>query len=153
LAGKPREPEKSRAARFKTAIVRYIESWSEGAIKIREEKTVGYRFVGTPRRLDIVLGCRGRYVGIEAKLQDSPGTAYQKLSYALQDARACPIPVIIVFAGSGIKDDMKAALITSGIGIEVGFEEGGESDRIVDHHNILRQRILIELGLDWLDIP
>ncbi|NPV71027.1 MAG: hypothetical protein HPY55_10340 [Firmicutes bacterium] len=142
------------ATRFRRAIVRYIGSW-DAPIGVREEKNVGYRFVGTPRKLDIVLGCRGKYLGIEAKLQEGPGTAYQKLSYTLEDARACPVPVIIVFSGSGIKDDMKAALITSGIGIEVGFkphESDEAQDSIIDHHSLLRQRVYIELGLDWFDI-
>lgn len=144
----------SRATRFRRAIVRYIDSWNLG-ITVREEKTVGYRFLGTPRRVDIVLGRGGKYLAIEAKLQEEEGTAYQKLSYTLQDARICPIPMIIVFSGAGIKDDMKAALITSGLGIEVGFapcDTDEENDRIVDRHHLLRQRVCIDLGLDWLDM-
>lgn len=89
----------SRGDRFREAIIRYIASLNED-IEILREKPVGYRFVGTPRVLDIVLRHNGKYMGIEAKLQETAGTAYQKLNYALEDCFACPIPTIIVFAGS-----------------------------------------------------
>lgn len=142
-----------RATRFKKAIVRYIKSFGK-SIVIREEKVVGYRFVDTPRKVDIVLYRGGRFLGIEAKLQEGTGTAYQKLSYTLEDCLKAPIPMIIVFAGDGIKEDMKAKLISSGIGIEVKFISGEtpEEDRIEDPFCILKQRIYIELGLNWLDL-
>ncbi|HBT47936.1 MAG TPA: hypothetical protein DEA73_08710 [Peptococcaceae bacterium] len=135
-----------RDARFRDAIIRYVNSWGED-IEVLKEKPVGYRFVGTPRVLDIVLRHGGRYMGIEAKLQESSGTAYQKLSYALEDCLACPIPTIIVFAGGGIREDMKTKLILSGRGIEVSFlssdEQDPEKDRIEDPHLLLRQRVLL----------
>lgn len=144
----------NKGSRFRDALVRYIRSWEED-IDILIEKPVGYRFLGNPRKLDIVLRHGGRYLGIEAKLQETSGTAYQKLSYALDDCFSCPIPTIIVFSGSGIKDDMKSKLVTSGKGLEVGFlpnEDNPELDSIEDHHNLLRQRVSIELGLDWFKL-
>jgi len=140
-----------RPERFKKAIVRYIKSFDE-EILIKEEVIVGYRFVNTPRKVDIVLYKNGRYLGIEAKLQEGEGTAYQKLSYTIEDCLRTPIPMIIVFAGKGIKEDMKAKLISSGIGIEVNFIEGNtpDEDYIEDKYSILKQRIYIELGLNWL---
>lgn len=143
-----------KGARFRDALVRYIASWDED-IEILIEKPVGYRFVGTPRKLDIILRCGGSYLGIEAKLQESQGTAYQKLSYALEDCISCPIPTIIVFSGPGIRDDMKSKLVTSGQGLEVGFlpsESGPEHDEIEDYHQLFRQRVYIELGLDWFKL-
>lgn len=142
-----------RATRFKKAIVRYIESFGE-QITIKEEKIVGYRFVNTPRKVDIVLYKDGKFLGIEAKLQERAGTAYQKLSYTIDDCLKAPIPIIIVFAGDGIKEDMKAKLISSGIGIEVKFITGKttEEDKIEDPFYILKQRIYIELGLNWLNL-
>ncbi len=137
----------SRANRFRDAIADYIRSWNED-IDIVLEKIVGYRFVDTPRKVDIVLHRKGRYLGIEAKLQEGSGTAYQKLSYTIEDCLSAPIPMIIVFSGKGIKQDMKAKLISSGIGIEVGFD----GERIIDKHGILRQRVYIELGLNWLNL-
>jgi hypothetical protein len=91
-------------------------------------------------------------MGIEAKLQETQGTAYQKLSYTLEDCKACPIPTIIVFAGNGIREDMRTKLITSGYGIEIKFHPDDTDpamDFIEDPYNLLRQRIYIELGLDW----
>lgn len=68
----------SRGDRFREAIIRYIASWGED-IEILREKPVGYRFVGTPRVLDIVLRHNGKYMGIEAKLQETAGTAFEPL--------------------------------------------------------------------------
>jgi len=93
-----------RATRFKKAIVRYIKSFGK-SIVIKEETVVGYRFVNTPRKVDIVLYRGGKFLGIEAKLQEGAGTAYQKLSYTLEDCLKAPIPIIIVFAGNGIKEE------------------------------------------------
>ena len=56
-------------------------------------------------------------MAIEAKLQETSGSAFEKLSYALDDCMAAPIPSIIVFSGRYILDDMKAKLISSGHGI------------------------------------
>ncbi len=135
----------NRGNEFRKAIVDYIKSWGE-PIEIEEEKIVGYRFVNTPRKVGIVLHYKGRYLGIEAKLQETGGTAYQKLSYTIEDCKSAPIPMIIVFAGEGIKQDMKAKLISTGIGIEVKFN-GSE---IEDPNCIFKQRVYIELGLNWL---
>lgn len=143
-------------SRFRDAIVREIESWEEN-ISVLKEKNVGYRFLNNPRQLDIVLknNTNNKYMGIEAKVQLTPGTAYQKLSYALEDCKASPIPTIIVFSGDYIKDDMKSKLIISGIGLEVDYEEDDtnhENDKIIDPHKLFRQRVYIELGLDWFSL-
>ena len=82
---------------------------------------------------------------IEAKLQETSGSAFEKLSYALDDCMAAPIPSIIVFSGRYIRDDMKAKLISSGHGIEVGYENGA----IADRYELLKQRIYIELGMNY----
>ncbi len=144
----------NRGTRFKKAIVRYIQSFEE-KIDIVEEKIVGYRFVNTPRKIDIVLHKNGKFLGIETKLQEGSGTAYQKLSYTIEDCLKAPIPMIIVFAGNGIKEDMKAKLISSGIGIEVKFipdNTNPEKDTIKDPYFILKQRVFIELGVNWFYI-
>lgn len=140
----------NNGARFKNAIIREIESWHND-ISILSEKPVGYRFVNSARTLDIILRHENKYLGIEAKIQQTEGTAYQKLSYTLDDCISAPIPTIIVFSGDGIKQDMKSKLITSGIGLEVGFVEDADpiNDRITDPNNLFRQRVYIELGLDW----
>ena len=90
-------------------------------------------------------------MAIEAKLQRTAGSAYEKLSYALDDCLASPIPTIIVFAGKAIRADMRSKLITSGIGVEVGYEldEDNHICRVIDPLNLLRQRVYIALGMDW----
>lgn len=134
---------------FRDFLVKEIKSWDEN-IEILTEKPVGMRFVGTPRKLDIILKKDNRYMGIEAKLQKTNGTAYQKLIYALEDCKTAPIPTIIVFTGEGIKDDIKSQLISSGMAIEVKVNE--EDETLIDRHNIFRQRVAIELGLDWFKL-
>ena len=132
---------------FKDALINAIKEWNLEGIKIYSEVYVGSRFVGKKRKLDIVLRVGNYSLGIEAKTQQTSGTAYQKLSYAIEDAKRCPIATIIVFSGEFIEQDVKAQLVSSGLGIEMewtpeyGFGFGLE---------ILKQRIMIELGMDWL---
>ena len=131
---------------FRHALAEYIRGWGEG-LAVEEEKYIGWRFIGTPRKLDIVImnpqNCRS--MAIEAKLQETSGSAFEKLSYALDDCMSAPIPSIIVFSGRYIRDDMKAKLISSGHGIEVGYENGA----IADRYELLKQRIYIELGMNY----
>ena len=142
--------------RFRDALVREIESWGE-EIDILKEKPLGFRFGNTPRTIDILLRKEDRFLGIEAKYQENPGTTYQKLSYTLEDCRSCPIPTIIVFAAKEnvIKEDMKSKLILSGIGIEVEFKPDNidpNRDIINDRYKLFRQRVYIELGIDWFKL-
>ena len=102
-------------ALFRDSVVNYANSWGED-LEVLTEVNVGARFIGTPRRLDIVIRNKtnNRYIGIECKVQFTDGTAYEKLSYALDDCVSAPIPAIIAFAGEKIRDDMKSKLLMSG---------------------------------------
>ena len=85
---------------FRHALAEYIRGWGEG-LAVEEEKYIGWRFIGTPRKLDIVImnpqnalhGHRGQAPGDqrfgfrEAELR--PGRLY-----------GGPIPSIIVFRGA-----------------------------------------------------
>ena len=139
---------------FRDAIIAYINSWGENLEAI-SEVNVGARFIGTPRRLDIVVRNKdnNKCIGIECKVQFTGGTAYEKLSYALDDCVSSPIPAIIAFAGPCIRDDMKSKLIMSGYGVELYFEcdETGRN-RLVDPDKLFRQRCYIELGMNWFPI-
>ena len=138
-------------ANFRDAVVEYINGWSEN-IEVLKEVNVGARFIGTPRRLDIVVRNKdnNKYIGIECKVQFTEGTAYEKLTYALDDCISAPIPAIIAFAGSKIREDMKSKLIMSGYGIELVYEEDSNGERILeDPKNLFKQRCYIELGLNW----
>lgn len=55
----------------------------------------------------------------------------------------------------GIRDDMKTKLVLSGKGIEVNFlpnDNEPSEDVIEDPHLLLRQRVYIELGLNWFKL-
>ena len=137
---------------FRDKIAELIAGWDDN-LEVLTEKHVGLRFVNTPRKLDVIVHNRktGKSMAIEAKLQRTPGSAYEKLSYALDDCMASPIPTIIVFAGKEIRADMRSKLITSGIGVEVGYrlDEDDHICEIIDPLNLLRQRVYIALDMDW----
>ena len=137
---------------FRDKIAELIKSWDSN-LEVLTEKHVGLRFVNTPRKLDVIVHNKktGKSMAIEAKLQRTPGSAYEKLSYALDDCLASPIPTIIVFAGKEIRADMRSKLITSGIGVEVGYQLDSHDHicEIVDPLNLLRQRVYIALDMDW----
>lgn len=134
-------------AGFRDDLINEIYSWKIPDLHLYKEAWVGSRFVGQKRFLDMVLECRGKTLGIEAKTQQTEGTAYQKLAYATDDLRKAPIPCLLVFSGTGIAPDVKAQLISSGIGLEIEWEPGKGFGAGLD---ILRQRVLVELGLAWL---
>ena len=139
---------------FRDAVVNYINSWGEN-LEVLIEVNVGARFIGTPRRLDVVVRNKdtNKYIGIECKVQYTDGTAYEKLSYALDDCVSAPIPAIIAFAGPAIRDDMKSKLLMSGYGIELVCEEKDANQfELKDPFNLFRQRCYIELGLNWFPI-
>jgi len=132
---------------FKNDLIKTIISWNLPGISVYSEVWVGSRFVGAKRRLDIVIEVNNKIIGIEAKTQQTPGTAYQKLPYSLEDIRKSPIPTLIVFSGPYIQPDVKAMLVSSGFGIEIEWtpEKG-----FISGLDVLKQRIMIETGLDWL---
>ena len=136
---------------FRDKVVEYIESWDE-PLEVLTEVNVGYRFVNTPRKLDIVIHNKtnNKFMAIECKVQLTSGSAYEKFSYALDDCIASPIPTIMAFAGDYIRDDMKSKLIMSGYGLEIKYIVHDDGDtEIVDFKNLFKQRCFIELGLDW----
>ena len=137
---------------FRDTVTEYIKSWGEN-LEILQEVNVGSRFVGTPRKLDIVIRNKdnNKTMAIECKIQLTSGSAYEKFSYALDDCLASPIPTILVFAGPYIRDDMKSKLIMSGHGIELEYavDAAGNTIDFSDPHNLFRQRCYIELGLNW----
>lgn len=133
---------------FQKAIIETIRSWNIPHLHLYSEVAVGSRFVGSRRKIDLVAEYQGKTVGIECKTQQTSGTAYQKLSYTLEDAHKTPIPCIIVFSGHHIQPDVKAQLVSSGLGLEI---EWSPEEGIGFGKDILKQRILIELGLPWLN--
>lgn len=137
---------------FRDKVTEYINSWGEN-LETLQEVHVGSRFVGTPRKLDIVIRNKdnNKTMAIECKVQLTEGTAYEKFSYALDDCLASPIPTILVFAGKCIREDMKSKLIMSGHGLEMKFDVDSAGNVVVfeDPQRLVRQRCYIELGLNW----
>ena len=136
---------------FRDSVRNYINSWGE-PLEVLQEVNVGYRFVNTPRKLDIVIRNKenNKFMAIECKVQLSSGTAFEKFSYSLDDCMSSPIPTILVFAGDYIRDDMKSKLIMSGHGIEVIFKANEQQEFFFeDPKCLLKQRCYIELGLNW----
>lgn len=133
---------------FKKAIIKEIHSWKIPKLNIYKEVFVGSRFTKQKRILDIVLEYKQRTLGIEAKTQQSEGTAYQKLLYTLEDAKRCPIKTIIVFSGDKINEDIRALLTSSGIGLEIEWDPNKGFGYGLD---VFKQRVKIELGLNWLE--
>ena len=141
----------NKGNKFRDDVTEYIKSWNE-PLEVLQEVNVGYRFVNTPRKLDIVLRNteNNKFMAIECKLQLTSGSAFEKFSYALDDCLASPIPTILVFAGDYIRDDMKSKLIMSGHGIEVKYTENKNGEfELIDSKNLLKQRCYMELGLNW----
>ena len=85
---------------FRHALAEYIRGWGEG-LAVEEEKYIGWRFIGTPRKLDIVImnpqNCRS--MAIEAKLQETSGSAFEKLSYAWTTVWRPPSRPLLSFRG------------------------------------------------------
>ena len=73
---------------FRHALAEYIRGWGEG-LAVEEEKYIGWRFIGTPRKLDIVImnpqNCRS--MAIEAKLYGGPHPVHYCLFGAVYPGR------------------------------------------------------------------
>ena len=81
-------------------------------LRIGSQVKVGRRLWGAERRIDLVLRHTGsgRSLGVECKYQGVGGSAEEKIPATIQDIAAWPIPGIVVFAGQGFSDNMRAYL-------------------------------------------
>jgi len=85
-------------------------------LRVGRQIKVGRRLWGAERRIDLVLRRpdSGRSLGIECKFQGVSGSAEEKIPATIQDIAAWPIPGIVVFAGPGFSDNMRAYLHSTG---------------------------------------
>ena len=85
-------------------------------LRVGRQIRVGRRLWGAERRIDLVLrhADSGRSLGIECKYQGVGGSAEEKIPATIQDIAAWPIPGIVVFAGQGFSDNMRAYLHSTG---------------------------------------
>lgn len=85
-------------------------------LRVGKQIRVARRLWGAERRIDLVLRHpdSGRSLGIECKYQGVSGSAEEKIPATIQDIAAWPIPGIVVFAGPGFSDNMRAYLHSTG---------------------------------------
>lgn len=102
---------------------RVVELATALGLQARKEVRVGRRLWGAERRIDIVITDPDtrKTLGIECKFQRTSGTAEEKLPATLKDIEAWPIPGILVFAGPGFSENMRAFLYSTGKA--VAFED------------------------------
>ena len=98
---------------FRHALAEYIRGWGEG-LAVEEEKYIGWRFIGTPRKLDIVImnpqNCRS--MAIEAKLQET----FEKLAHGRTT-------IIIAHRLSTVRNADRIAVIEDGRITELGSHD------------------------------
>jgi hypothetical protein len=89
-------------------------------LEATEQVRVARRIWGAKRHIDVVLTHpqTRKTLGIECKFQSVGGTAEEKIPSTIQDIAAWPIPGIVVFAGSGFTENMKAFLLSTGKAVE-----------------------------------
>jgi len=92
----------------------------ELGLKVHEQYKVGHRLWGAGRRIDIILkgGPNSKTLGVECKFQTEAGTVEEKIPTTIRDIEAWPIDGIVVFAGEGFTQNMKAFLISTGKAVE-----------------------------------
>ncbi len=90
-------------------------------LAVESQVAVGRRIWGARRRIDVVLKHQETRVslGIECKYQGSSGSAEEKIPATIDDIRAWPIRGIVVFAGNGFSDNIRAYLLSTGKAVEL----------------------------------
>jgi hypothetical protein len=102
---------------------RVVALASQLGLESRTEVRVARRIWGAERCIDVVLtrADTGRVLGVECKYQGARGSAEEKIPATIQDIAAWPIPGLVVFAGEGFSDNIRAYLYSTGKA--VGFHE------------------------------
>ena len=110
----------SNGKELERAVARIAKKLGLG---VTRQVRVGRRLWGPVRKIDLVVRSNdsGRSLGIECKYQAVAGTAEEKIPAIIQDIAAWPIPGLVVFAGDGFSDNMRAYLHSTGKA--VAFED------------------------------
>lgn len=95
-------------------------------LRVGNQVKVGRRLWAAERRIDLVLrqADSSQSLGIECKYQGVGGSAEEKIPATIQDIAAWPIPGIVVFAGQGFSDNMRAYLHSTGKAVAYEDLEG-----------------------------
>lgn len=90
-------------------------------LKVRTQVRVGKRIWGADRRIDVVATDPDTRLslGLECKFQGSAGSAEEKIPTTIKDIEAWPIRGLVVFAGDGFSDHMRAYLYSTGLAVEL----------------------------------
>lgn len=115
-------PGKAQAVRSGKELERAVTELAAAlGLEARCQVRVGRRIWGAERFIDVVLTDPRdrRRLGLECKWQGGRGSAEEKIGVTLQDIAAWPIPGLVVFAGDGFTENMKAFLIGSGKAVEL----------------------------------
>ena len=90
---------------YRDCVAGYLaRQLDQEGIDVKTEITLGRSILGKMRRVDVMLTSAGGALAIETKHQDTPGTAEEKVFYALADLAAMPVPGVLVYGGGGWSD-------------------------------------------------
>ncbi len=120
-------PGRSTAPRAGDALRDHVAGLGRDlGLDARIEVRVGRRVWGAERFIDVVLTQRATHpsLEIECKVQNTAGSAEEKIPTTIQDIRAWPIRGIVCFAGEGLSTNMRAFLVSTGLAVE--FENLGQ---------------------------
>ena len=112
---------RAKAISSGSALTKKVRKLGEElGLTAHEQFRVGHRLWGAGRKIDVILkgGPGSKTLGIECKFQVRPGTAEEKIPTTIRDIEAWPIDGIVVFAGEGFTQNMKAFLISTGKAVE-----------------------------------
>lgn len=101
---------------YRGLIARYLlAAYGPRGLHVYEEVNVGTSIIGKQRRADLFLHvpATGAAMVVECKYQDGPGTADEKIPYALQDLAALRMPAAIAYAGRGFSEGVLHLLQSS----------------------------------------
>ena len=90
-------------------------------LEVHEQFEVARRLWGAKRQIDVVLihKTTRKTLGVECKYQGVGGSAEEKIPSTILDIAAWPIDGIVVFAGVGFTENMKAYLISTGKAVDL----------------------------------
>ncbi len=110
-------PGRAAAPASGRALEDEVGALAEGlGLQVDRQVKVGRRIWGAERRIDLVLRlpASGSRLGVECKYQGKAGTAEEKIPAVIEDIAAWPIDGLVVIAGDGFSDHMKAFLLSTG---------------------------------------
>jgi hypothetical protein len=114
------EPEGRKlttGARFENDVELVI---GELGLAYLRQVRMGVSILGRQRIIDfLVYDLAGRYLGIECKYQQGPGSAEDKLVHTINDFESRPIKHILVFGGEGFSKNVRGYLLSTGLAVEI----------------------------------